>query len=273
MEKIFLAAALAIAFMPISPSWGSPNRAVEESEETMRSAITVLHDTHIPGAKKASCTATLISSDIAITAAHCVVKILEITPMVRLSKEPAEPQDISLKFGNWSEEGTPSASTQRGASQIIVHPRFNNERVGNDPINDIAIVKMDRPAPANFTPARILGNSIRLVPGAPILVAGFGNNLPPFTLSSFETTIESNQYSNLGAIGIRIGEDEKEGTVFKGYSGGPAYLAIGGELVAWGVCNGGWMGVMTYQSIPFYLNWIEESIQRTLGDARLNVVD
>lgn len=136
---------------------GSP---VESSHDISKSTYQlVLSSTKYPNFKFPSCTATLISKHVLLTAAHCINQGPEV--------------EISVKY--ISAAGT---SERMKIVQVKLHEEYASkmENTGSVTFHDIALVKIDQPIP---------GSMVALLPpqgwklhaaGEGVIVAGYGNN-------------------------------------------------------------------------------------------------
>ncbi|MEM7646315.1 MAG: trypsin-like serine protease [Pseudomonadota bacterium] len=196
------------------------------------------------------CTGTLISSTHVLTAAHCI--------------QPGRPIDIvfGLAF---------RGSERIAVSDIVVHPGFSGfpsgstpQNPANQPVHDIAVLKMVADAPDGFLPA-VVGYEPLLENGDTLLLAGFGQTNPftgaGFGRMRFVTTLFN--FYNENALEIVFGPTPGQ-SACRGDSGGPMYIFRDNQLHVIGVTSRGFSalgpcsGNGNYTDVQAHLNWIEE---------------
>ena len=104
----------------------------------------------------AFCSGTLIGPDLVLTAGHCTK--VDAASSVLVFFGTALPTDIR------------AAGLVRAAS-YAVNPGYD-ATLGR--FNDVALIKLEKPAPTGFSPASLLDPSFELKQGSEILLAGFG---------------------------------------------------------------------------------------------------
>lgn len=100
----------------------------------------------------ATCTGTLISQKIILTAAHCVV-------------EPSL-QGIAVVFATDTEKATQAEI--RWVVDGTVHPDYKGET------SDLALLKISEAAPADFKIAKLAGANTKILPKHKLTLAGYG---------------------------------------------------------------------------------------------------
>ena len=216
----------------------------------------------------ALCTASIMSNELIVTAAHCVTGendqgVVTNTP----------PENLVVVFGlNLFEEDKIQA---RKVVAVTVHSSWAEHSYDDFNTGDIAIVRFAGGLPAGYKPAQFLTKREALTAGMPLRLAGYGisdgrakngegllryvDNVPLKNPDFSETEILLDQTSGRGAC--------------HGDSGGPAYVTVDGNVLVTGVtsrghedpldlCNGG----AAYTSIPAYTDWIVDSANQ-LQDA------
>lgn len=233
---IFLIAVCALAVA--SPAYainGGGAASAEIAAQTMM----------IVSTRGASCTGTVIASDLLLTAAHCV--------------QPKSNYAVVIPGG--------SAPRLIQITQIALHPRFDPKQFeSRRPSPDIAIIKLSEPLPAHYRTAKLSSRSGFPPHGETFTLAGFGLARDGDARSA--GTLRSVALPNIGSTGdsmIRVsaGNGVVAGACI-GDSGGPAYS--GGEVA----------GVIGWTSIPANKNcgfttgltlvglqraWIDQTIQ------------
>lgn len=132
------------------------------------------------------CSATLISDNLVLTAAHCVSKWT--SDPLRLKSKRIIDTFTSVSFGKYQKDKTDSIM----ASSVVVYPAKNEEEADQ---YDIALIKLSRKAPVGFKPITILDNGYEIKENTELIVAGHGDIKK---LNSNSSTDESNKL--FGAI-------------------------------------------------------------------------
>lgn len=212
------------------------------------------------------CTGTLVSSNMLITAAHC---------LFNLSSREA---NLSVHFG---EKGKEPDHT-RSVTEYKYHENFGP--VFRQPpafINDIAWVKFSGGLPNNYTPSPILSlqGLQNLSDGTPLTLVGYGRvdeqneSLNRTHLKTgpakFRRFIDTNDPVYSAYAGMFVTQINPGTGVCWGDSGGPAYTKIRNKWVLVGASNGRdgviagvtgcSQGAARFAAIGFYQNWIEST--------------
>ena len=178
---------------------------------------------------KSFCTGTLVSPSHVVTAGHCLAGYDE--------------KALYVAFGPVAKPGYFARERLRWGVTAKVHQGFdlsNAEQFpATKPINDIAMIKLNEPAPKGFTPAPVLTGKDQLKVGETLVLAGFG--LTHFlwgssgVLRQVSTKVESvNRKSKEFDFAASNGR-----SACSGDSGGPAFVLRGKSLVLVGVTSRG----------------------------------
>ncbi len=240
--------------------------AVKENDPIAASTVALYIEMQEAGRARFQniCTGTLIKSEFVMTAAHCLADVAEslqisISDLMKqlyvvfgtkvvLSKNDPDVQVIALASG-------------------LVHPEYqvgSVARAEEEPMYDIAILKLTQAAPKTARPAK-LGLDIELKKGMSLILAGYGltNGYLHYrakSLNKVEVTINNPAINPVQFSYVTIGGK----SACSGDSGGPAYLIDqSGELNVVGVTSWGdeyCRDIGAYTSIPAFKDWIMQSI-------------
>jgi len=194
------------------------------------------------------CTGTLIEKSLVVTAAHCL--------------DNYSADHVYVAFG--PNQRRPVASLLRRSTSFRIHQSFSMAAMETEgqPVNDIALVRLEEAAPGGYTPATALTQGQALKVGEPLILAGFG-----LTASSSKAT--GTLYEVVTAL-VKEDRTAKE-IVFGGHpgksacrgdSGGPAYATRGAAIVLLGVTSRGsskcdQFGI--YTDVRFFRPWLTEA--------------
>jgi hypothetical protein len=171
------------------------------------------------------CTATLLSSEYALTAAHCI--------------ENVKDHSLFLAFGNKFSPKNPqrfiiAALSDHTRSEVLTNIPPTNA-------HDIAVVKFAGGLPPGYQPVRILPDAYvnNLKVGGVTTIAGFGiDNLEEGNVDTLRFTDVYIANPRLSATDVLLDQTKGKGAC-KGDSGGPAFFYIGGKFYLWGVASHG----------------------------------
>jgi Secreted trypsin-like serine protease len=199
---------------------------------------------------KQSCTGTLISSNLVLTAAHCVAGLKSTNLYVHFGS-------VLPKTFSFDKLATVSGivANEREEMDVDNYPRTE--------LGDIAVLKLSKPAPAGFKPAKInAGRKITLIDD--FVVAGFGK------ISDEEKIPTLNLYSATVPVwklwrSLIILDQTAGAGACRGDSGGPAYLKIGEEYVVGGITRGAYNNApnchmyVEFTNVSFFKDFIIEA--------------
>lgn len=213
------------------------------------------HVVMIVGSRGTSCSATAITRDLLLTAAHCV--------------QPGADYKL-VEF----DAGKP---TLKDVAQIARHPKFElKSLLAHRATADVAVLKLARPLPARFLPVAIANGPAPTQAGAKFLVAGFGVTLrgDGKTGGALRTTLLS-ATGRPGNLQLRLVDpatnNERAGLgACTGDSGAPAFETGEGRLaligvVSWstGPANSDGCGGLTgVTPLALYRDWIFETARK-----------
>lgn len=196
------------------------------------------------------CTATLLSEDIAITAAHCL---------------DGNTEDLQISFGTKA-----MGSETREIINKAISPRWENHQ--NDPINtgDIALIQFEGGLPKKSTPATLLKPQHKLSNGEIVTLAGFGlSTQDPDSAGRLRSVDVKIANTNFSQTEVSLDQTNKKGACH-GDSGGPAFIQDNqGGLLLWGVTSRGvndptdqCRGQSVYTRIQAYSRWINSTVKK-----------
>ena len=252
------------------------------------------------------CSASLIVTNLILTAGHCVSTEGNMYIMFSTESHLDKKED----FLKWA----------RPVDGYVVHPQYkeNDAMDAKDsplPWNDIAVLHFVGTAPAGFTPAQILTDYGLLKENTPVTIAGYGVASDADYISAFEaykkdyeeklktgkipkdappmnnqvepagkdtSGLGTLRYTDVPFLGARNASevlfDQHQGTgACEGDSGGPAFLKVGNDLKLFGVASRGapriegspCMKVIVYTAVAPHGKFIVEAAKQLMTKASL----
>lgn len=173
------------------------------------------------------CTGTLISKNMVMTATHCL--------------ESMKTNDISVYLGAQLPKDIENAKLLK-ISGWATHPNYQLVLDENEypvtGLNDIALIRLAKNAPASAKPVPILSDRVSLPPNQPLLLAGYG------LLNEIGQLVYATELNYVHVPLVRVWDnflitDQTGGQgACSGDSGGPAYIETARGLIVVGVTRG-----------------------------------
>ena len=206
----------------------------------------------------ALCTGTLISKDIALTAAHCV--------------QPGGPKPV-LIFGR--DLHAPGAQHREGTA-VAVDPKWRTHQGRGMDQGDVALVKFGGGMPAGYHQVSTVQSASAIKNGGVVQLAGYG-----ISNARTHTGAGKLRETSVRIVDSRPGKsemilDQTHGRgACHGDSGGPAFVRQGAGIALAGLTNRGYPDhapddcahQVVYTKVPSYKRWITAN-ERKLEAAR-----
>lgn len=204
-------------------------RAVGSSELEAKTTVALLT---ITPQGVGTCTASILASDILVTAAHCVTDGFG-------RAYPAK--QLRIIFHTNVDLGI---DDNRPATGVKVNPKWNGGSLNGKDQGDIAIVHFKGGLPSGYQSAKLLPSSQSLKKGESVTLAGYGvTQMTPFggTGSGVLRKVDNVKISNPKFAKTEVLLDQRQGRgACHGDSGGPAFVKRNNVVYLWGVTNRGY---------------------------------
>ncbi len=219
------------------------------------------------GGMMGGCTGTLIDDDVVLTAAHCVC--------AQESATELDPEAFEVRFGADS-----SSDIRRDVAEVQRHPGYHPRYI----VNDIALLRLSRPAPVEIAPIPFLPTHLRIADadvGLPMEFVGFGVDeygragTKLHVLGAVKWICTNDQGCNFGnqvyGMPNTLCFDQSEGGTCSGDSGGPGLFERDGQAFVAAVTSYGPQGdCFEYgcsTKVDAFEDFISEFTGGGLGDA------
>lgn len=204
------------------------------------------------------CSATTLSSKVALTAAHCVDN---------------GKTGYRLSFGVDSES---SRAPKRTISKIVIHPNYRGDFSSKNP-SDLAIVFFSGGLPSNYKSVVVVGEKEVPKRGSTVTIAGYGTNkrnriVGVGKLRKAELTVLE---ASLSESEVMLAQKNSKAGCY-GDSGGPVYMKNeAGEMIQLGVASyvttrpksendqvSPCGDEIVYTRVGYFLKWIRDEIAK-----------
>ena len=200
------------------------------------------------------CSGTLIAPQFVLTAGHCGVGVGQTAGRFR------------------------TGSATYSTSRVFVHPGYNENALGTDNANDIAIYQLDRPV-SGVTPSQIFRSTP--VAGQLLTLVGFGGAGTGASGGDGSYGTKRVGTTPIDEVTARIiawnFDNETESNTAPGDSGGPAFVTVGGVQYLAGVTSGGdkansGIGDYSFDTrVDAYAAWIDSIVGSTATQSLVSV--
>jgi secreted trypsin-like serine protease len=221
---------------------------VDSNSMPARSTVLIVIS-HGEGAQKefGICSGSLVGKNLVLTAAHCL----------RNDGGVRSLGDLRIYFADFNGKDWDPIYT-RAVSDVRVHPQFHENGVHNPigEMHDVALVRIDREAPALFQPVRLSSDPSVLSKGSKITLAGYGRRLPlgdsrepaERVLRAYDTEVLDPRNETSGMLEYfhnsqfydyedPEGMRRNLGGMMAGDSGGPAFATLNGKPFVVGIAS------------------------------------
>lgn len=215
------------------------------------------------------CTGTILSENVILTAAHCVVPFDPATKTKKAGFNLPKETDFLVHFGN----RVTHSGTWIRAAKVLPHKEWDPAQTLNPkptkPANDIALIVLSQPIPAGYKPVGLIPNNHVILKKEKVHLAGFG----------VSKSRKDNDTGVLRQVAVALKSSDSALARFTvgnflhgacaGDSGGPAYYQdSAGRWWVWGVTSTGaelfgrCLGLINnYTDARYYKSWISETLR------------
>lgn len=228
------------------------------------------------------CTATLVSRDVLLTAAHCVAN----------GPSTTQAERIKVVFGAdpLCTMTAKDMSQVRSVNRLVVHPDWSESGMGTGRNVDLALVHLDSAAPSEMTPMPVATDLPMLSGSESIFIAGFGRTTDLKNSDRGETPFLriATLSPKMGAPFLSIDNsptsprlifDQSGGqSACSGDSGGPAMMRVNGQLMVIGVASfvadpdrgtASCRRYVVHTNVAYYQRWLRSAFQEVSGNAMM----
>ena len=200
---------------------------------------------------EALCTASLVASDLAITAAHCV-------------SDPGstEPALFSLLFNRNIHQA--DSNQLRTVDRVEIPAEWKTQNARENDTSDVALLHFTGGLPKDYVASDLLPIEQVLSVGNSVVLAGYGIN--DANLDSGAGILRKTKVSILNPhfSPSEVELDQSQGGgACHGDSGGPAYLILNGHAYLFGITSRGGGKCdqeVIYTQIAAYRDWFEQAV-------------
>jgi secreted trypsin-like serine protease len=197
----------------------------------MSSTVLIVGEISNPDGSKGQyiCTGSLLTTDMAVTAAHCVAE--DIT-------HPTDPANMAVIFSN--NVTTPNTQVVgRHVAGYVANPGWGGVATAqNDDIADIAVIHFTGGLPPGYAPAQLLTPGTLLTAGEEVVLDGYGITSMTDKDGSSAGVLREVRTTVLQEGKTEVVLDSSKGKgVCSGDSGGPAFVEVQGQRYLWGVTS------------------------------------
>lgn len=222
--------------------------AVEDGDPVLKSTVGLAMKMRVG---QGSCTGTLLSDKVLLTAAHCVDGDLE---------------KVAVIFARDFEQAT--RETVRRGLKVMLHPLWGQSDSSGR--GDLALVLFKDAPPEGFGPAVFFPEDESLTEGEEVIVTGFG--VSDGIQREGSGVLRRTTMKVLGLFSpTEVVTDGRERSVCFGDSGGPSYVFRSGNLYLWGVAsavsNPSCTEYAIHTDVARYLSWIQEQLASLTAEA------
>ncbi len=189
------------------------------------------------------CSASILSNDTLVTAAHCVAED---------TTNPTAANQLVVIFAQTLPGSFDGSDAQAIMTSSVAQPIYGYEyapgwqgasspTINQPDFHDLAVIRFKGGLPQGYAPATLLASDDMLTQGAEVTLAGYGITSSKDTSGKSAGTLRKVNVTIQGPYGQT--EEQVTGTKRKdmcsGDSGGPAFLSVNGQLQLWGATSRG----------------------------------